>query len=134
MLQYSDSSRGCIQGGHLKFDDDPIFNHLLFSFALLLSSSSSCRRSVLSTIAKTKRFTFGPLIAQFKVFLPQLCKKKMSWNESLPEAQNQKWLYIFSCFGSICPVEFPRFVLDSDADLENHGFCDPRGLRCMYFA
>jgi len=121
----------------LKFDDgsditktlglawDPISDHPLFSFAVLQSSSTPCRRSVLSTIARfyASLGLVSPVIAKYKIFLQQLCKKKLCWDERLPEAQNTK-LDICCRFGRICRVGFWNFVLDSNSDLEIHGFCD----------
>jgi len=76
---------------YLKFDDgtdfaktlglawDPVSDQLLFSSSVLQSTSSPCRRSVLSAIA---RF-YDPLglvehmITRSKIFCQQLCKEKL---------------------------------------------------------
>jgi len=91
---------------YLKFDDgthfaktlglawDPVSDQLLFSFSVLQSSSSPCRRSVLSAITRFYD-------TKSKIFLQQQCKKKISWDESLLESQNTECSAICTSFGQI---------------------------------
>jgi len=74
----------------LKFDDgtdfakalglawDSVSDQLLFSFLVLQSTSSPCRRSDLSAIARfyDPLGLVGPVMT--KIFLQQLCKEKLS--------------------------------------------------------
>jgi len=92
----------------LKFDDgtdfaktlglawDPVSDQLLFSFSVLQSTSSLCRRSVLYAIA---RFydpigLVGPVTTKSNIFLQQLCKEKLSWDESLSHRTRNGVLYV----------------------------------------
>jgi len=61
---------------------DPVFDQLLFSFSVLQSTSSPCRRSALSAIARFNDALelVGPVITKSKIFLQQLCKEKLSWD------------------------------------------------------
>ncbi|XP_033153552.1 uncharacterized protein LOC117136660 [Drosophila mauritiana] len=105
---------------------DPASDQLLFSFSAFQSPLRPCRRSVLSAIAKfyDPLGLVGPVITRCKIFLQQLCKEKLSWDESLPETHNTKWLDICRSFEIISHVSFPRLVFSAESDLEVHGFCD----------
>ncbi|XP_043063573.1 uncharacterized protein LOC122319825 [Drosophila ficusphila] len=123
---------------YLKFDDgtdftktlglawDPASDQLLFSFSVLQLTSSPCRRSVLSAIARfyDPLGLVGPVIAKAKIFLQQLCKERLSWDESLPEAQNTEWNSICRSFVQIKRLCFPRLVLSPNSEIQVHGFCD----------
>jgi len=119
---------------YLKFDDDTDFAktlglagiQLLFSFSVLQSASSLCRRSVLSAIARfyDPLGLVGPVITKSKTFLQQLCKEKLSWDESFPESQNTEWSAICTSFGQIRHASFPRLVRSPNSKSEIHGFCD----------
>ncbi|XP_043064383.1 uncharacterized protein LOC122320285 [Drosophila ficusphila] len=123
---------------YLKFDDgtdfiktlglawDPASDQLLFSLSVLQLTSSPCRRSVLSAIARfyDPLGLVGPVIAKAKIFLQQLCKKRLFWDESLPEAQNTEWSSICRSSVQIKRLCFPRLVLSPNSEIQVHGFCD----------
>lgn len=89
----------------LKFDDggdftktlglvwDPMPDQLLFSFSTLQSILRTSRSSVLSVIAQLydPLGLFGPVITKLKIFIQLLCEEKLTWNESLPLAQDSEW-------------------------------------------
>lgn len=91
----------------LKFDDggdftktlglvwDPMPDQLLLLllFSTLQSISRPSRSSVLSVIAQLydPLGLFGPVITKLKIFLQLLCTEKLTWNESLPLAQDSEW-------------------------------------------
>jgi len=107
---------------------DPVFDELLFSFSVLQSTSSPCRRSVLSAIARfyDPLGLVGPVTTKSKILLQQLCKEKFSWDEGLSESQNTEWSSICTSFGQIKHVSFPRLVRSPNSKSEIHGFCDAR--------
>jgi len=51
------------------------------------------------------------VITKSKIFLQQLCKEKLSWDESLPESHNTEWNAICKNFGQIKQASYPRLVL-----------------------
>jgi len=122
----------------LKFDDgsdvtkalglvwDPAVDTLLFSFSVLDSIVKPSRRSVLSIVARfyDPLGLLGPVITKAKIFLQQLCKDQLNWDESLPVARDTAWKELCSSFQNIPHVSFPRVVLIADAEVEIHGFCD----------
>ncbi|XP_044313286.1 uncharacterized protein LOC123037287 [Drosophila rhopaloa] len=123
---------------YLKFDDgsditktlglawDPATDELLFSLSSLDPGSKACRRSVLATVARfyDPLGLLGPVITKAKVFLQQLCKDKLDWDESLPLDRNTCWIEMCISFQSVQRISFPRFLLLSETDVEIHGFCD----------
>ncbi|KAH8265101.1 hypothetical protein KR026_007636, partial [Drosophila bipectinata] len=89
----------------LKFDDgsnfrktlglawDPATDRLLFSFEGIQSISKPTRRIVLSSVARLydPLGLVGPVISKAKIFLQKLCREKLSWDESLPQALHCDW-------------------------------------------
>jgi len=57
----------------------------------------------------------GPVITKSNIFLQQLCKEKLSWDESLPESQNTEWSAICTSFGQIKHASFPQLVLSTNS-------------------
>ncbi|XP_044312743.1 uncharacterized protein LOC123037186 [Drosophila rhopaloa] len=122
----------------LRFDDgsnftktlglawDPATDRLLFSFEGLQSTLNPTRRIVLSSIARLydPLGLVGPVITRSKIFLQKLCREKLSWDESLPQALHSDWEKICCSFAMAQRADFPRWSLSSPTDLEIHGFCD----------
>ncbi|XP_070075705.1 uncharacterized protein [Drosophila takahashii] len=86
----------------LKFDDgrdftktlglawDPAADVFCFSFSPMQLSPKPCKRLVLSTIARVydPLGLIGPVVAKAKIFLQQVWREKLEWDESFPEALN----------------------------------------------
>ncbi|XP_060665562.1 uncharacterized protein LOC132797805 [Drosophila nasuta] len=96
---------------------DPSSDRLLFSLSFLEADSKLCRRSVLATIARfyDPLGLLGPVMTKSKIFLQQLRKDKLTWDESLPLQRYTAAALILS---------FARAVLAAGCRVEVHGFCD----------
>ncbi|XP_070854910.1 uncharacterized protein [Drosophila suzukii] len=105
---------------------DPATDEVLFSLSSLDPGSKACRRSVLATIARlyVPLGLLGPVVTKANVFLQQLCKDKLDWDESLPLARNTFWIEMCIRFQSVQSISFPGFLLLSETVVEIHGFCD----------
>jgi len=109
---------------YLKFDDgtdfaktlglarDPVFDQLLFSFSVLHSALTPCRRSVTAILRSTR---IG--------WAQELCKEKLSFDESFPKSYNTEWNAVCKSFGQISHASFSSFVLSPNGETEVHGFC-----------
>ncbi|KAL7723215.1 hypothetical protein ACLKA6_019932 [Drosophila palustris] len=101
LQQFPDSEKETF----LKFDDgsditktlglawDPVSDNLLYSFSPLQCPSKPSKRTVLSTIALFYD-TLGlicPAITKAIIFLQQLWREKLEWDESLPSSLNSSW-------------------------------------------
>ncbi|XP_060665394.1 uncharacterized protein LOC132797656 [Drosophila nasuta] len=105
---------------------DPSSDRLLFSLSFLEAGSKPCRWSVLATIARfyDPLGLLGPVMTKSKIFLQQLCKDKLTWDESLPLQRYTAWVEMCSSFNSISSLSFPRAVPAAGCRVEVHGFCD----------
>ncbi|XP_060665746.1 uncharacterized protein LOC132798036 [Drosophila nasuta] len=105
---------------------DPSSDRLLFSLSFLEAGSKPCRRSVLATSARfyDPLGLLGPVMTKSKIFLQQLCKDKLTWDESLPLQRYTAWVEMCSSFNSISSLSFPRAILAAGCRVEVHGFCD----------
>ncbi|XP_053969189.1 uncharacterized protein LOC128870561 [Anastrepha ludens] len=122
----------------LKFDDgsditktlgltwDPASDCLLFAFSPMQPSSKHCKRSILSTIARfyDPLGLIGPIISKAKIFLQQIWKERLDWDESLPSSLHSSWLSLCADFGRIPQIKFPRLSIQQNGAYEIHGFSD----------
>ncbi|KAL7730600.1 hypothetical protein ACLKA6_000591 [Drosophila palustris] len=122
----------------LKFDDgsditktlglawDPVSDDLLFAFSPLQSPSKPSKRTVLSTIARfyDPLGLICPAITKAKIFLQQLWREKLDWDESLPSSLNSSWLTLSADLGRTQQLRFPRRAHLPKSAVEIHGFCD----------
>ncbi|XP_053969192.1 uncharacterized protein LOC128870564 [Anastrepha ludens] len=122
----------------LKFDDgsditktlgltwDPASDCLLFAFSPMQPSSKHCKRSILSTIARfyDPLGLIGPIISKAKIFLQQIWKERLDWDESLPSSLHSSWLSLCADFGCIPQIKFPRLSIQQNGAYEIHGFSD----------
>ncbi|KAL7723640.1 hypothetical protein ACLKA6_007565, partial [Drosophila palustris] len=122
----------------LKFDDgsditktlglawDPVSDDLLFAFSPLQSPSKPSKRTVLSTIARfyDPLGLICPAITKAKIFLQQLWREKLDWDESLPSSLNSSWLILSADLGRTQQLRFPRRAHLPKSAVEIHGFCD----------
>ncbi|KAL7725330.1 hypothetical protein ACLKA6_013508 [Drosophila palustris] len=122
----------------LKFDDgsditktlglawDPVSDDLLFAFSPLQSPSKPSKRTALSTIARfyDPLGLICPAITKAKIFLQQLWREKLDWDESLPSSLNSSWLTLSADLGRTQQLRFPRRAHLPKSAVEIHGFCD----------
>ncbi|KAL7725622.1 hypothetical protein ACLKA6_008034 [Drosophila palustris] len=122
----------------LKFDDgsditktlglawDPVSDDLLFAFSPLQFPSKPSKRTVLSTIARfyDPLGLICPAITKAKIFLQQLWREKLDWDESLPSSLNSSWLTLSADLGRTQQLRFPRRAHLPKSAVEIHGFCD----------
>ncbi|KAH8349354.1 hypothetical protein KR084_008276, partial [Drosophila pseudotakahashii] len=73
---------------------DPSSDNLLFSLLSLPQSTKPSKRSILSTVAHfyDPLGLIGPVIAKCKIFLQNLWKAKLTWDESLPLNLQSTWM------------------------------------------
>ncbi|KAL7725776.1 hypothetical protein ACLKA6_017606 [Drosophila palustris] len=105
---------------------DPSSDDLIFHFSEELPERPTTKRAILSAIAKfyDPLGLIAPIITKLKIFLQELWKYKLDWDESLPLAQHSSWLEHKSRISAATSFKFPRFVLLPHASWEIHGFCD----------
>ena len=84
------------------------------------------KRSILSAIARLydPLGLIGPVITITKIFMQQLWKLDLQWDESLPQHFLTSWLSYTANFNSISHFTFPRYVLIPVGKIEIHAFCD----------
>ncbi|XP_043064469.1 uncharacterized protein LOC122320341 [Drosophila ficusphila] len=101
---------------------DPVADVSRFSFSPIQVSPKPCKRLVLSTIARIydPLGLIGPVVAKAKIFLQQVWREKLEWDESFPQALNTSWLKLSSDMGRTHQMEILRRALDPDADGEVH--------------
>ncbi|XP_033241627.1 uncharacterized protein [Drosophila pseudoobscura] len=105
---------------------NPTSDELLFSFCPNQVPSKPTKRVVLSTIARfyDPLGLIGPVITKAKIFLQQLWKEKLHWDESLPVSLRTTWINFIQQFDSMQQISFPRLSFLRSSNLEMHGFCD----------
>ncbi|XP_033150744.1 uncharacterized protein LOC108603731 isoform X1 [Drosophila busckii] len=101
-------------------------DNLLFSFVENSHQVAATKRSILSTVAKfyDPLGLIAPVITRLKIFLQILWKDKLDWDEALPQSLHTLWLDHVSQISAVSHLKFPRFVIQSNALLEIHAFCD----------
>ncbi|XP_036347761.1 uncharacterized protein LOC118757129, partial [Rhagoletis pomonella] len=122
----------------LKFDDDtmitkalglvwdPSLDVFIFSFSPFATPAKVTKRTILSAIARLydPLGLIGPVVAKAKIFLQQLWKEKLHWDESPSQAIQSEWLEMCSQYKLVAHFSFDRFLLMPEADLQMHAFCD----------
>ncbi|XP_032294718.2 uncharacterized protein [Drosophila virilis] len=122
----------------LKFDDgsditktlglvwDPASDCFLFSFSPLRLPSRLTKRSILSAIARfyDPLGLVGPVITKSKIFMQDLWRERLDWDESLPVHLSTAWVNFCADFEYTQQFQYPRRALSSDSTVEIHGFCD----------
>ncbi|XP_041451960.1 uncharacterized protein LOC121405358 [Drosophila obscura] len=105
---------------------DPASDQLLFALSALDSNSRPSKRSVLSTIARFYDLLglINPVIVRYNIFLQQLWREHLDWDESLPTALHSTWIDLRNSLASISRISFPSVVHHSSTIVEVHGFCD----------
>ncbi|XP_041450599.1 uncharacterized protein LOC121404671 [Drosophila obscura] len=105
---------------------DPASDQLLFALSAMDTNSRPSKRSVLSTIARfyDPLGLINPVIVRCKIFLQQLWREHLDWDESLPTELLSTWIDLRNSLASISRISFPRVVHHSSTIVEVHGFCD----------
>ncbi|XP_055591303.1 uncharacterized protein LOC129743346 [Uranotaenia lowii] len=120
----------------------------IFRFVVLQwnNSSEMNKRIILSDLAKLfdPLGLVGPVIVQAKIFLQDLWKSKLSWEEILPEESTNWWLTYRRNLEELAHLEVPRWVAfgRDTISVELHSFCDASEkaygacvyLRCTSFS
>ncbi|XP_073831785.1 uncharacterized protein [Musca autumnalis] len=105
---------------------NPKSDKFIFSFSHFNEPQTISKRGVLSSIARfyDPLGLIGPVITKAKIFMQNMWKIKLNWDESLPQDLHTSWLLYVSTFSNINKFEFPRYVSMPIADVQIHGFCD----------
>lgn len=85
-----------------------------------------CKRTVLADLARLfdPLGLLGPAIVLGKLFLQELWKTKLSWDDQLPEEQANKWRSYLKGFSMLKELNIPRYVSRPCSDIELHAFSD----------
>ena len=65
-----------------------------------------------------------PVIIKFKVFIQELCRANLKWDEILTGRLLGKWQSLLDEFGGCQPIRIPRYLLSKVELYQLHGFCD----------
>ncbi|XP_070067080.1 uncharacterized protein [Drosophila virilis] len=105
---------------------DPVSDCFLFSFSPLRLASRLTKRSILSSTARfyDSLGLVGPVITKSKIFMLDLWREKLDWDESLPVHLSTAWVNFFADFEQTQQFQYPRRATSSDSTVEIHGFCD----------
>lgn len=86
-----------------------------------------CKRTVLADLARLfdPLGLLGPVVVRGKLFLQELWKTKLAWDDQLPKDQANKWLNYIREFSMLNELSIPRYVsLPLARSLELHAFSD----------
>ena len=95
------------------------------SFGML--NNNITKRDVLSIIAKIfdPLGLIQPVIILLKIFLQQLWKKGINWDDKLPDELKTRWMDLSNVIQQLDSIKVPRWVGQRDhVRLEMHGFSD----------
>lgn len=106
----------------------PESDHILFDYKGTPQHSKITKRIVLSEIGKLFDILglACPVIILGKMFMQDLWKRKLDWDESLPDSLCQQWKIFHTELSILNQLRIPRFVLSSQENVivELHGFSD----------
>ena len=108
--------------------DNFIFN--LADLAESMKDISPMKRKVLRVIAKIydPLGLIAPITAPMKVFLQDLFKEKLPWDETLPDDLSRRWASLLSDFMRTGHLNVPRYYhglsMEKPEQIELFGFCD----------
>ncbi|XP_076660035.1 uncharacterized protein LOC143363312 [Halictus rubicundus] len=100
-----------------------------FQFKTSLSDSCpSTKRSILSTIAKIydPLGWITPATILAKVFIQELWRLRVGWDEPIPVHKLSKWRTLYSQLAHLDKVQLPRWIglISTTSRVELHGFSD----------
>ncbi|XP_055907518.1 uncharacterized protein LOC129942546 [Eupeodes corollae] len=90
-------------------------------------STQITKRTVLADLARLfdPLGLLGPIIVIGKLFLQELWKSKLSWDDNLSNEKAQKWIKYIGQFSLMSNISIPRYVLLPPAKtIELHAFSD----------
>ena len=128
---YSDSKFEGTKVLGISWDNDK--DNLVFNLSELHKTAkdlSPTKRNVLRVVAKIydPLGLIPPITAPMKVFLQDLFKKRVSWDEILPEELRQKWSNLLYEFMQVGQVKIPRYYFGTNTEkpekIELFGFAD----------
>ncbi|XP_017480727.1 PREDICTED: uncharacterized protein LOC108370006 [Rhagoletis zephyria] len=134
LLQFHDGTNVTKTLGLVWEPDSDIF---IFSFSPLVPQSKLTKRAILATIARLydPLGLIGPIITKAKIFMQQLWKEKLHWDEGLPQSLHYTWKEICEEYTLVDRFSFDIYVLIPGSSLEVHAFCDASLLAydvCVY--
>ncbi|XP_075157831.1 uncharacterized protein LOC142231097 [Haematobia irritans] len=105
---------------------DPRSDSFIFALSHFMDSKPISKRTVLSSIARLydPLGLVGPVITKAKVFMQNLWKGNLDWDETLPQLLHSIWLNYISSFSLVHKFVFPRFVYIPGSTIQVHAFCD----------
>ena len=105
-----------------------IFN--LQELACIAESLKSTKRNIVSLVGKVydPLEFLAPVVIRLKVFLQELCKVKLDWDQPLPSDLEKKWRLLVSDLREGWPISIPRCYWSSISGKVSSsmlcGFCD----------
>ena len=102
----------------------------LAKLAEIANELTPTKRNVLSIVAKLydPLGLITPVTTPLKVFLQELFKRKLGWDEPLPEELSNQWKKVLSGFEHTTQISVPRFYFGENKTkpekIELFGFCD----------
>ena len=105
-----------------------IFN--LQELACIAESLKSTKRNIVSLVGKVydPLGFLAPVVIRLKVFLQELCKVKLDWDQPLPSDLEKKWRLLVSDLREGWPISIPRCYWSSISgkvsSLMLCGYCD----------
>ncbi|XP_062703548.1 uncharacterized protein LOC134286002 [Aedes albopictus] len=92
------------------------------------NTSEICKRTVISDLARIfdPLGLIGTVIVSAKIFVQNLWKQKISWDEPLPSELQAQWLEFRTSLSQLGNLQIPRWVAfrKDCLSMELHGFCD----------
>ncbi|XP_055714723.1 uncharacterized protein LOC129808837 [Phlebotomus papatasi] len=101
--------------------------------------SAITRRSILSDTAKLfdPLGLISPVVVRAKMFMQDLCRVKMSWDEPVDAEQCRLWQKYRQELLTINSLKYPRWVIghNGTGKIQIHGFCDAslRAMGCVIY-
>lgn len=98
-----------------------------FSYRVNLSNSKACtKRRILSDASRIfdPLGFISPVIIAVKILFQELWRKKLNWDEEIPEELASQWENIRDELPVVEFLVIPRMMLTNKLNWELHGFCD----------
>lgn len=106
---------------------NPIDDEFMFQANLIIDDAVVTKRKVLSIIAKLfdPLGLIGPVIVWAKLFMQELWKLRLQWDDQLPNEMIIRWHEFCTNLSLLKNMKIRRFVMIENADrIEIHGFAD----------
>ncbi|XP_033212421.1 uncharacterized protein LOC117170015 [Belonocnema kinseyi] len=89
--------------------------------------SNVTKRTILSLVSQIfdPLGIVGPAIVRARIFLQELWKVKLDWDENLPQKMHAEWIEFRDELDNLNQISVPRLILcNNPVKIELHGFCD----------